>query len=238
MERYFPTISRSSSSRSVHHPHKSHQCGTRYSPYPRPSNALDTTVSKVNHMSRQEADNKIERSASALTKKLLNSLQDKCNPITNSDIAARSDRVISTTSGHQVAEDRPNRRLYSNDRERKLLVQRTSVVSSSGKGLPLASARVYIGGYLSGTTDIEMKRLIAEAGGHVVYAASGCTHILSSQSLKGSKMQKLLTMQPRTKPYVVRPEWVTDSIKSGKRRSERLYSVIEDINTISDMLQK
>jgi hypothetical protein len=38
----------------------------------------------------------------------------------------------------------------------------------SNSGGVLRAVRAYLSGYLSGTTDIEMKRLITEAGGQTV----------------------------------------------------------------------
>jgi len=57
------------------------------------------------------------------------------------------------------------------------------------------------------------------------YTAGSATHIITSQQLSGSKTHKILTT--KTKVQVVRPEWVTDSIASGKRKPEREYAVIQ-----------
>jgi hypothetical protein len=73
---------------------------------------------------------------------------------------------VSISTGHQVSEERPNRTLYLQHRENKLGMQQRLDTNSSGV---LRSVHAYISGYLSGTTDIEMKRIIAEAGGQVVY---------------------------------------------------------------------
>lgn len=96
-----------------------------------------------------------------------------------------------------------------------------------------------------------MKRIITLAGGQVLYVStpfsvfsfadsgyarqtpSGATHILTSQHLNGSKTHKLLTGKAKVKPHVVRPEWVTESIKAGKRLVERHYSVIKDASVSS-----
>jgi hypothetical protein len=68
--------------------------------------------------------------------------------------------------------------------------------------------------------------------------ASRATHILTSQQLSGSKTQRLLTTKSKTKPHVVRPEWVFDSIEAGRRLPERGYSVIHDrtVANLSAML--
>ena len=115
---------------------------------------------------------------------------------------------------------------------------------------------MYINGYLEDTTDIEMKRIVALAGGQVQYVrsvpqgvlsanvryrrtASGATHILTSQQLNGSKTHKHLTSKMKSVVHVVRPEWVTDCIAAGKRLSERNYAVIQNASAakITDMFQ-
>ena len=60
-----------------------------------------------------------------------------------------------------------NRRLYLRDRERKLTDQKEKCSGPSGH--ILRHARIYIDGYLEGATDIEIKRLIALGGGHVMF---------------------------------------------------------------------
>jgi len=63
---------------------------------------------------------------------------------------------------------------------------------------------------------------------------------LTSQQLSGSKTQKILTTKARSKVYVVKPEWVIDSVRAGKRKLEREYSVIKIATTesVQDMLLK
>jgi type IV secretory pathway TrbF-like protein len=63
------------------------------------------------------------------------------------------------------------------------------------------------------------------------YKASGATHILTSQQLSGSKTHKWLSSKSKVKPYVVRPEWVLDSVEAGKRLAEKNYNVVEDMST-------
>ncbi|KAF8639872.1 hypothetical protein AX17_001127 [Amanita inopinata Kibby_2008] len=80
------------------------------------------------------------------------------------------DVVVSTATGHQVAEMRMNRRLYLQNRERKLAQQWERPSDNSNR--VLQQARIYIGGYLEGTTDIEMKRLITLSGGQVMFVTA------------------------------------------------------------------
>lgn len=76
-----------------------------------------------------------------------------------------SEHIVSFATGHQVSEGHKQQgREYGEQRKEKLKVQQNS--ASSGV---LAGTRIYIDGYLEGTTDIEMKRIIAEAGGQVMY---------------------------------------------------------------------
>jgi hypothetical protein len=74
------------------------------------------------------------------------------------------DRVVSLTTGHQRPDGRANRQTYVKIRSQKLKDQRDEVVLGI-----LNNTRIYINGYLRDTTDIEMKRIITEAGGHVVF---------------------------------------------------------------------
>ncbi|KAI0775922.1 hypothetical protein BD413DRAFT_469530 [Trametes elegans] len=183
----------------------------------------------------QEDDKAKKPSSAALTKHLLNTLGDKSNPITNSDIYQRSDHICSAATGHQRSDGRGPRKSYMEVRNRKLDDQ---LPEKSTEGVPvLRNVRIYINGYLEDTTDIEMKRIVTLAGGQVMRTASGATHILTSQQLSGAKTQKLLTSQSKNLVHVVRPEWVTGSISGGKRLSEREYSVVKTTNVlkISDM---
>ncbi|KDQ64641.1 hypothetical protein JAAARDRAFT_201949 [Jaapia argillacea MUCL 33604] len=167
-------------------------------------------------------------SPATLTKHILNTLTDESNPITHSDIAQRTEHICSAATGHQRGEGRIDRKAYLDDRTKKLATQSTAVPSAS---TPLVNVRVYINGYLSNTTDIELKRVVALAGGRVLHTASGATHIVTSQQLSGSKTHKLLTSKSRIKAHVVRPEWIQDSIDAGKRLPEKNYEVLQDKTT-------
>ncbi|KAM5540394.1 hypothetical protein V8D89_005852 [Ganoderma adspersum] len=171
-------------------------------------------------------------SSSALTKHLLNTLKDESNPITHSNIYERSDFICSAATGHQRGDGRGPRRSYLEVRRDKLSRQLPETSTEV-----LRNVRIYINGYLEDTTDIEMKRIVTIAGGQIMHTASGATHILTSQQLSGAKTHKFLTTKSKGVVQVVRPEWVTDSIKAGKRLSEREYTVIRDTNTckITDM---
>jgi hypothetical protein len=154
------------------------------------------------------------------------------------------DRAISTATGHQVADQRVNRRLYIEDRDRKLVNQREKAPDQ--KNEILSQARIYIDGFLEHTTDIEIKRLITLAGGQVMFVAlrifvakklmfsyrqtgSGCTHIITSRCLSASKMQTLLAGRSIKKVHLVKPEWVIDSVTTGKRQPEYRYSILQEV---------
>jgi BRCT domain, a BRCA1 C-terminus domain len=148
------------------------------------------------------------------------------------------DRVVSLTTGHQRPDGRANRQPYMKIRSQKLKDQREEMVLGI-----LKNTRIYINGYLRDTTDIEMKRIVTEAGGHVMFvrdtsnntlmkiekknrqSVSGATHIVTSQPLSGKKTQELLTWKSKRKVYVVKPEWVRDCIAAGKRIGEGNYVV-------------
>ncbi len=161
----------------------------------------------------------------------------------------RVDFVCSAATGHQRSDGRGPRKSYLEVRRDKLSKQLPETSTEV-----LRNVRIYINGYLEDTTDIEMKRIVTIAGGQVMYVsfhpapvscccnrlmrrlwrrhtASGATHILTSQQLSGAKTHKFLTTKSRGMTHVVRPEWVTESIKAGKRLSEREYAVIKAMNT-------
>jgi len=207
LDHYFPVVARSTSCNGLAKGKQANE-SHRWHPYQKRSG--DSNPSRA-----------------AATNFLLRTLSSPSNPITHADTSARADRVVSTASGHQVAEERMNRRLYLRDRERKLTDQKEKC--SGPSGLILRHARIYIDGYLEGTTDIEIKRLIALGGGHVMQTQSGCTHIVTSRCLSGSKTHKFLAGRNVNKIHVVKPEWVIDSISTGKRQSEHRYSIIREI---------
>jgi hypothetical protein len=66
-----------------------------------------------------------------------------------------------------VAENGGRRREYFEYRNQKLRDQR-----EESKSKLLENVRIYINGYLSNTTDIEMKRMITLAGGRVMLVVS------------------------------------------------------------------
>ncbi|KAJ7638983.1 hypothetical protein FB45DRAFT_904419 [Roridomyces roridus] len=202
----------------------------KYQPYTLSRNAAnDASKSKSEAVSGKAVD-----------KFLLSTLSDANNPLTRSDIGEHIINVISTSTGHQVSEHGGNRRVYLEHRSAKLSVQTSEAAATQKQPQVLANVRCYINGLLEGTTDMEMKRIIVSAGGTILMTPSNATHILTSQYLSGSKTDKLLKSKSKSSPYVVKPEWVTDSIAAGKRRSERQYSVLKDSTTknLFDMLKK
>ncbi|KAH9918216.1 uncharacterized protein BXZ73DRAFT_92273 [Epithele typhae] len=156
------------------------------------------------------------------------------NPITHSDIYNRTDHIVSAATGHQQGDGRGPGARYMKARDRKLAEQLPETSSQVLRGV-----RVYINGYLENTTDIEMKRIVALAGGEVQRTASGATHVLTSQQLSGTKTHKHLTSKSKAVVHVVRPEWVSDSIAAGRRVPEREYAVVKSaaVAGIADMFR-
>jgi len=227
MDAYFP-VTKSAASTSPKNDNLMKRKERKYQPYTLNRNLLGKDASKT----------KAEQpSAAAVTKFLLSTLSDEDNPITHSDSVDNAIYVFSTATGHQVSEGSSNRRLYLEDRGKKINVQRSEETAPE-KPQVLTNIRCYINGFLADTTDLEMKRLIISAGGRVLATASNATHILTSQHLSGSKTDHILKSKSRV--HVVKPEWVTDSIAAGKRRPEREYSVIKNNATknLFDMLRK
>ncbi|KAG2077281.1 hypothetical protein BDR04DRAFT_1088239 [Suillus decipiens] len=174
-------------------------------------------------------------SAGEITKHLLNTLADESNPITHSNIYERSDYVVSAASGHQRSDRRGggHGQGYINERSEKLEVQKHENARDlhPGKKGVLSGVCVYISGYLAGTTDIEMKRIVSGAGGVTLLSPSGATHILTSQQLSGSKTHKHLVSK-RVPAHVVRPEWVFESVRAGRRLREWEFTAIKPGNTM------
>ncbi|KAF8205084.1 hypothetical protein BJ912DRAFT_840983, partial [Pholiota molesta] len=178
---------------------------------------------------------------SAITKGLLNTLSDTSNPITHSDIYERTDHIVSFSTGHQISNGRHRdvKHADAQNRGAKLKAQEENIKShaATSNSETLNGTRIYIDGFLENTTDIEMKRLILEAGGEIVRSAPHCTHILTSRGLSASKTHKILTRKTRTNVHVVRPEWVLDSIAVGKKRPERSYAIVKRANTLEGFLE-
>ena len=165
------------------------------------------------------------------------------NPITHSNVADRTEHYVAFSTGHQVAEERTNQRSYMAIREDKLRVQHDEVSKSGNDGNKiLKGTRIYVNGYLESTTDLEVKRIVIQLGGQLVYAfrqtflqysdlsfrrnvASQCTHIITSRGLNSSKTHKILMKKSKHGVHVVKPEWIFDSLASGRRLPERLYAI-------------
>ncbi|TFK29367.1 hypothetical protein FA15DRAFT_632387 [Coprinopsis marcescibilis] len=228
MERYFPVVKRSLAGTPTA---GNKECGPSTSQASQSSRAAQPGTNLKDAMGSQAISKfrACESSREVLNQVLLQTLGSKSNPITHSDIVERSDVVVSTSTGHQVS-DGGNlaRKQYFARRESKLRLQQAG--SSSEIPQIFANLRIYINGYLEDTTDIEIKRLIAESGGKVVSTSSRCTHIVTSSGLSGSKSQKYLRAKSHI-PYIVKPAWVIESHGSGKRRSEAPYSVKVDRST-------
>ncbi|KAF8529058.1 hypothetical protein BU17DRAFT_37415 [Hysterangium stoloniferum] len=205
----------------------------KYNPYPIPK-AKERQVEARRDKKRTEKilaplrEAKLITSTATLNKQLLNTLKDESNPITHSNIGQNSGHVDSCATGHQRSDGR-RPTTYSRSRSSKLDEQRVE----RGKDVNgvLSGTKIYVGGYLAGTTDIEMKRIVTLAGGKIVNTAAGATHIVTSQGMSGSKTHKHLHSNSRNKCHIVTPEWVSDSISLGKRKQEWDYRVIKDNTT-------
>lgn len=70
-------------------------------------------------------------------------------------------------------------RQYLEERGKKLSIQREEE-STNDEPQVLRNVRAYINGFLSDTTDIEMKRIVLRAGGQILYDASSFSPIVCS----------------------------------------------------------
>jgi len=216
----FVTVIKPSIGRAPNIKKQTRQDETKYNPY---GKIFQEKKSKEEFLAPLFKNSK-KPSATALTRHLLNTLSDESNPITHSDIGERSDHVVSAATGHQRGEG-SRRKGYFESRKAKLAEQKAE---QKDECKVLEGVRLYIDGYLSDTTDIEMKRIVTMAGGQIMHSAANATHIVTSQQLNGSKTHKLLTTNSKVKVQLVKPEWVTDSIEAGIRKPERGYSVIKN----------
>jgi hypothetical protein len=73
----------------------------------------------------------------------------------------------------------------------------------------LNNTRIYINGYLQDTTDIEMKRVIIEAGGRVVFVWDALNSILAG--LMRSEKPQALSVQCYPHCHIAALEWTQDT---------------------------
>ncbi|KAH6915315.1 hypothetical protein BKA70DRAFT_1557609 [Coprinopsis sp. MPI-PUGE-AT-0042] len=227
MEKYFPVVKRTATHENVRPIKKTPSITTI--PEVKSQSVIDVDAEDNEHLPTPSEQKEIakyarELSRSDLNEVLIATLSKATNPITHSDLRERSDKVHTASTGHQRAEERYSRREYLSIREPKLKLQRANSSKDMEAPQIFRNVRVYINGYLEATTDIEIKRIVAEGGGSVVPTPSRSTHILTSTGLSGSKSQKVLKGQSQ-KRYIVKPEWVLDSHEQGKRRSESMYTI-------------
>ncbi|KIJ56717.1 hypothetical protein M422DRAFT_197835 [Sphaerobolus stellatus SS14] len=216
----------------------------KYNPYPIPK-SKERQVEAWRDQRRTEKilkplqENKKQQSPAGsskdIKKHLLNTLKDASNPITHSSAYSRAGHVDSCVTGHQRSDGGRPPAPVMKSRVKKLEEQRKEK-GCDPNGV-LAGVKIYVGGYLAGTTDIEIKRIVTLAGGKIMHTAGGATHILTSRGLSAGKTHKFLHNSNRNKVHVVNPAWVTDSIEIGKRKNERDYSVIANYTqrTLEDM---
>ncbi|XP_041940094.1 DNA repair protein REV1 [Alosa sapidissima] len=88
-----------------------------------------------------------------------------------------------------------------------------------GSSSIFSGVAIYVNGYTEPSAD-ELRRLMMLHGGqfHVYYSHSKTTHIIAT-NLPNSKISQLRSQK------VVRPEWITDSIKAGRQLSYLQYQL-------------
>ncbi|KNC97043.1 uncharacterized protein SPPG_07441 [Spizellomyces punctatus DAOM BR117] len=131
------------------------------------------------------------------------------------------DHYQNPTAGHQVNNGGGVQR-YMAARQYKLSQQKPSSVSSIFDGV-----HVYVNGYVGSMDDLEFRKLIQSHGGTIALtlALRTVTHMVCT-SLCASKTQKLLSAR-RATVKVVHPDWIIQSVKSGKRLPESSFGVIK-----------
>ncbi|KZT53289.1 hypothetical protein CALCODRAFT_440282 [Calocera cornea HHB12733] len=154
---------------------------------------------------------------------ILNSLTSEKNPITHSSAYQRCEPTSSVATGHQRAEGRRSQ-LYFKSRNSKL---RDQAQERGKENDVFKGCVVYVNGFMKGTTDLEVKRIVGIGGGRCRYVAGGdTTHIITSMPLSASKTQKHLDSNGR-KVHIVTPEWIMDSVRLEKRQPEWKYNIVE-----------
>ncbi|MBW0482482.1 hypothetical protein O181_022197 [Austropuccinia psidii MF-1] len=151
-------------------------------------------------------------------------LSDPSNPITHSSGYRRAQHVVSSSKGHQQSNGRSGPSAhYNSTRLSKLRAQAKQAETDI-----LKNVVIYINGY-TGTevTNQALIGMIHSAGGQTRPILSAiCTHIVTAMPLSAKKSQIELERK-RIGPKIVRPEWVLDSIKLGKRQAEWKYPIQE-----------
>lgn len=167
----------------------------------------------------------ISSSISKINRQIDSSLKHPSNPITHNDGYKRAQHVVSSSTGHQQSNgtSASSSSKWQEVRNKKLQEQ-----AKSADNKILKNVIAYINGYTgSQVTNQQLITMILSAGGQVRRMQSGtCTHIITSMALSGSKTQKEF-MRKKSGVPVVKPEWVIDSLRLGKRQAEWKYSVSE-----------
>ena len=88
-------------------------------------------------------------------------------------MADRTDHYVTFASGHQVAQERIHQAAYITYREDKLQIQHEANNSIGDNNNALfKGVKVYINGYLEGTTDIEVKKVVVQCGGQIAWVVN------------------------------------------------------------------
>ncbi|KAI8825940.1 BRCT domain-containing protein [Fimicolochytrium jonesii] len=157
------------------------------------------------------------------------STADLLKPSAANRATFKTQHYTNPARGHQDGSggDREKARSYMAARKAKLHAQGPEAVSGMFKGCCF-----YVNGYQNGVSDLDLRALIQRHGGtlSITLGMRTVTHMVCT-ALAGGKTQKLLAGRKPTTLRIVRPEWVLDSVKEGRRLPERGYGVIgaEDV---------
>ncbi|KAH8829070.1 hypothetical protein DL96DRAFT_1027097 [Flagelloscypha sp. PMI_526] len=183
---------------------------------------------------------------SSITRRLVTTLKQGENPITHSNLMDRTDHVHSLAGGHQRGEPMNGSRIPWNTLRSSKLDEQASISSKLSPSAavgdsrkPLTGVAIYINGLLKDTCDIELKRIVIQAGGRILRTPSNATHIVTSQELAGPKVQAAVNIKSKNRTQVVSPSWVTASIDAGHKVPERPFLMVlrsGDNKSISQML--
>ncbi|KAJ3186595.1 hypothetical protein HDU85_007415 [Gaertneriomyces sp. JEL0708] len=130
-------------------------------------------------------------------------------------------QYVNPSNGHQKANASSSAKTYWEHRHSKLALQAAAKSSKILQGI-----KIYVNGLVGVMDDLEFRKLVQSNGGEISMQLSQRTvsHMICT-SLCGKKSEKAF-MARTSALKVVRPEWVIDSVKNGKRLPESGYKVL------------
>ncbi|GAA97265.1 uncharacterized protein L969DRAFT_84299 [Mixia osmundae IAM 14324] len=158
------------------------------------------------------------------------------NPVTHSDVYSRTIHIVSCTTGHQMQNGPGGGSVPGWNKARAIKIKQQADERINDI---FARVSVYFNGYTGeDLSNQQLKRLLEQGGGRWSFAFGKrhITHVVTATGLSGSKADKELNAR-KSSTYIVRPEWIVDSVAAGRRLPESMFGVLErdsqaKINTV------